>query len=759
MSAVAKAIGSVFNAVGDVLEAVGDVVEDVAEVVVDTVEYVVKNPEIIVISVAAPQLLPSIGITGAAIKPVTAGLISASQGGDLEDIGKAALGSFVGPVVGEKVGTAVASATAGSSLQNVLSSAASSGAASATGAAIQGGDVGTAFVAGAAGGAAASAARDIATGAQYGTDPFSEQTRQLVAQDITVNPFTGLAADIGSATGRSLVTGDLGQELTNVAVSNVTQTLSDQLRNAYATGVATEENQRATEALAQEIDENPVFAEQIQIAQIAKGNVPLTVDEQIDALAESIAREEFDRAAMGEQVAALPAVAIPIATNAAVNAARLAAPAVVRRISQFAANDPRFAQTVVTNNYVQQMLSVAGLAATVASNGDVIIETLTTANESPAETARLLRYATEVQRQVPQVKPEQIQQLERETQVADLVARRDELTTLQRSGYNVARELERVNIEIQRQIPLIEAAVPKPTPAPVPRPVPAPTTPVIEPSRIPSPANDPAIPRPTPAPTRPVVDPTKIPPAPNEPAPRPTTPVRVPSAPPTIEPNPVIVPRQRPRPSPATTPTPAPSTAPGVTPAPGVMPLPGTQPLPLPGTQPLPEALPSPEALPERVPLPSEDPFALPRQEEDQVLMPRPEEETLPLTRPSQMREPATKGPGTSTMPRVPTEPIDIETLFTDEEILKALEEQFAEEETAGEFEAGTSDAMAPAAIDFRPAGAGEPARSISLTPRQVGQGVGAITGRKEPVFGGDPGTQQDVWNIRSLRLKRALGL
>jgi hypothetical protein len=48
---------------------------------------------------------------------------------------------------------------------------------------------------------------------------------------------------------------------------------------------------------------------------------------------------------------------------------------------------------------------------------------------------------------------------------------------------------------------------------------------------------------------------------------------------------------------------------------------------------------------------------------------------------------------------------------------------------------------------------------AVSLTPRQVGQGYSAIVGDKEPTFGGDPGQQQDVWNIRSLRLRKALGL
>jgi hypothetical protein len=93
-------VGDVIDFAGDIVEAVGDFVEDVVEVVVDVAKYVAENPEVALIAVAAPALLPSIGITGIAIQPVTAGLISASQGGDLEDIGKAALGSFIGQGVG-----------------------------------------------------------------------------------------------------------------------------------------------------------------------------------------------------------------------------------------------------------------------------------------------------------------------------------------------------------------------------------------------------------------------------------------------------------------------------------------------------------------------------------------------------------------------------------------------------------------------------------------------------------------------------------
>ncbi|MFZ9759664.1 MAG: hypothetical protein ACO3CJ_09470, partial [Burkholderiaceae bacterium] len=42
---------------------------------------------------------------------------------------------------------------------------------------------------------------------------------------------------------------------------------------------------------------------------------------------------------------------------------------------------------------------------------------------------------------------------------------------------------------------------------------------------------------------------------------------------------------------------------------------------------------------------------------------------------------------------------------------------------------------------------------------RVTGEALAGILGAKEPLFGGDPDEQRAVWNRRSLRLRRALGL
>jgi hypothetical protein len=74
-------------------------------------------------------------------------------------------------------------------------------------------------------------------------------------------------------------------------------------------------------------------------------------------------------------------------------------------------------------------------------------------------------------------------------------------------------------------------------------------------------------------------------------------------------------------------------------------------------------------------------------------------------------------------------------------------------------MEAGEAGGKIPATIDSRPAVVGRTPTPRSVTSRAVSTGQGAITGMKEPTFGGDPGQQQDVWNVRSLRLRKALGL
>lgn len=258
MGAVVDFVSDVWDTatdfVGDVIETVGDVVSDVVEVIGDTVNYVIENPEIIVIAIAAPQLLPKIGITGIAVQPVTAGLISASQGGDVEDIGKAMLGSYatqsIGNAVATKVGTAIN--TTGNATQTALANAAGGAVGGAVGAIITGGDVGVSALTSAAGSAAASLARSGAT-SQFDLDE--------------TGTAANIAADVGEAIGRTVAGGKLEEELLQAGLGTITRAGQEATRGLLtpsdadiqaevkrAAGVQTDAEQQAATRLA-DVDE------------------------------------------------------------------------------------------------------------------------------------------------------------------------------------------------------------------------------------------------------------------------------------------------------------------------------------------------------------------------------------------------------------------------------------------------------------------------------------------------------------------------
>jgi hypothetical protein len=208
MSAVVKAVVGV---VEDVVEAVGDVVEDVVDVVEDVgnaiddyvIQPILDDPVTFAVQVAAA----SVGIP----PPVTAAAITAAKGGDIEDIGKAALVAAVAPEVGKAVGTQVAGAVANTgmnqTLQQTLVNATSSAAAGATSAAIQGGDIGATALLGAAGGAGGTLAGEAARGLDLGDTAarYAETAGRVAAMG-------GEAEDIGMALGQQAV-GDITKSI------------------------------------------------------------------------------------------------------------------------------------------------------------------------------------------------------------------------------------------------------------------------------------------------------------------------------------------------------------------------------------------------------------------------------------------------------------------------------------------------------------------------------------------------------------------
>lgn len=441
------------------------------------------------------------------------------------------------------------------------------------------------------------------------------------------------------------------------------------------------------------------------------------LDPTISAQAEDIAREEFAKVAQGEQVAALPAVAIPAAANVLTRTAIQAAPAVVRRVTQFAANDPRFAQAVVENPYIQELLRAASLTAAIGQNGELLIQPIIQQNESAAETARLYRYATEVQSQAVNIPARVVQALDREARRFEELAMQEDIENLLAPQPDMEVELTPETISPTQPIPEIDVR---------------PAQPAITPSPV----------------EIPQVVPEEVSPLP--------------------ELLPGIVPQPQPIPAPApiTTPLPRPQPVPITEPAPRPSPLP----------QPLPEPAPVPAEEPARrtdvevAPIPAEELGLLPQTRLAEEPMPRPAAETAPQVRPEE--------PQTVTRPvDFPEDITDDEIMrIIEEDLGEPLDLGPEEEEAAPEEEGVVTPEPAPTAEGEEGA---EPSPEIVLPTARVttvgrrtfqrpgeaapyrvtGMDESGILGRKQPLFGGDEDLQRAEWNRRSLRLRRLLGL
>jgi hypothetical protein len=101
-------------------------------------------------------------------------------------------------------------------------------------------------------------------------------------------------------------------------------------------------------------------------------------------------------------------------------------------------------------------------------------------------------------------------------------------------------------------------------------------------------------------------------------------------------------------------------------------------------------------------------------------------------------------------------QPTDLDEL-TDQDLLDLLEDSMAEDTPL----IPPDDTGVTGGLDVRTASVGKP-RGVqsSISPRVVGTSpTAAIVGQKEPIFGGEENAQSDLWNTRSLRLRKALGL
>jgi hypothetical protein len=677
MGAVVDFISDVWDTatdfVGDVIETVGDVVSDVVEVIGDTVNYVIENPEIIVIAVAAPQLLPSIGVTGIAVQPVTAGLISASQGGSVADIGRAALGSFVGQGLGTQVAQQAGTAlnAGGSAIQTALVNAAGGAVGGAAGAAVTGGDVGTSALLGGVGSGAASLARSGVT-SQFDIDE--------------TGTAANIAADVGEAVGRSLAGGDIREELLQAGLGGITRAGQEATRGLLtpsdadiqaevkrAAGVQTDAEQQAAAKLA-DVDELITAAVRDPSSKIDVAQAAPVSAAQVSTLS-NIVEQNLVR----NLVTQVPAstldkiVANSTPLQQVLNATERGAGTVLDRIltsaegraqllKEVVANTPDMAKKYVNRATVESLIDAGASNAARALVGVGAL----------ALPSNVLQQTNE-----DQLMAEKIQEMLRTQQPAA------------ETGGEFVREGEVVGSK--------------------------PVTVTGE---------------------------------------RPDTIIEV-----GRNVRPGITPTTRPSTQPSVTPVTSPDT--GTAPDTGVAPDTGAATAPGTSTQTATQTQPSTQTQ---------------TQTQTQTATSRPGGGG-PRTRVGGPTGGGTTGGGTTTdvtnltgtdllrieeggddltkiddgTDEILTEkPIDLTTL-SDQELFDYLNQEFPLTTP------DTETAFEP--LDVRPARVGRAAPK-SISPRVVGTSpVAAIIGEKEPIFGGEPDPQQDVWNVRSLRLRKALGL
>jgi hypothetical protein len=640
MSAVVKAIT---KAVTKTVEAVGSVVQKVAEVVVDTVKYVAENPEVIIIAVAAPQLLPTIGVTGIAVQPVTAGLISASQGGSVEDIGKAALGSFVGQGLGTQVATKVGTAinATGNAAQTALANAAGGAVGGAAGAAIVGGDVGMSALTGGAGSAAASLARSGAT-SQFDIDE--------------TGTAANIAADVGEAIGRTAAGGKLEEELLQAGLGTITRA-----------------GQQATRDLLTPTDAD--IQAEVKRAAGVQTDAEQQAATRLADVDELITKAVRDPSSKIEVAQAAPVSAAQVSTLSNIVEQNL----VRNLVTQVPAST--LDKIVANSTPLQQVLN-----ATERGAGTVLERILTSAEGR----AQLLK---EVVANTPDMAKKYVNRATVESLIdagASNAARALVSVGALATPGNIFQQTNEDQIMAEKVAEMLRTGKPPAT------------------------AQTPA----------------------GEPLGMEGEPVGTPVVVTGKRPEPVIEVGRNIRPDTKT----APRTR--------AEPITGTLPRTQPATQTQTQTVPPPPRVPQGTTTGEPNLDRLP-------------EVTVTGERDLD-RLPEVEVTGEEEIGRLPRvdvtgeedlteEPVNLSDM-SDLELIDYLNQQFPL--TTPEAETGFEP------LDVRPARVGTRRQPMSISPRVVGTSpVAAIVGEKEPIFGGEPDPQQEVWNERSLRLRRALGL
>ena len=271
-------VNAVFSAVEDVVEVVGDAVEtvsDVVETVVDTVgtavEGVLENPLPVILQIAGSMV---------GIPPyITSGVISAAQGGDLEDIALSMGTSYMAPQVGGAISATVSEAFIDAGMNEafaeVASNAISKGLVNGTIAEVKGGSFEDGFAGGFTGGMVAGGVSEVASYVKPEIIQLAQDSG-LDLSDANAVYNAGAKALAAGITSEVTGKGDFGTSFTNSAVSSgvaygtsaVNNTIDDQFKTA-----ATDWNEKDKEGTQVDVSTTGAGVPNDVVAQVAVSNI------------------------------------------------------------------------------------------------------------------------------------------------------------------------------------------------------------------------------------------------------------------------------------------------------------------------------------------------------------------------------------------------------------------------------------------------------------------------------------------------------
>lgn len=224
--AISDVVEGVVDFAGEAVESIADVVVDEAEKLGKTIQGVIEDPLPTIVSLAGQ----AVGIPA----PITMAAITASRGGDLQDIALSAAVSYAMPAMASSVGSTLSSSIgesiANDAVKKTVVNGVTSGLVNGTIAEIRGGDFTDGFAGGFTGEVVGSGVKDFVnlvkpevaeTMISSGLDPKTANT--LIS--------AGAGALTSGLTSEILGTGDFGTSFTNSLISSGTRAIGSVIKD------------------------------------------------------------------------------------------------------------------------------------------------------------------------------------------------------------------------------------------------------------------------------------------------------------------------------------------------------------------------------------------------------------------------------------------------------------------------------------------------------------------------------------------------